>query len=47
MWNIQIDVEADMLQSIDAGDQTAPGLQTRGEFSYAGPCEVFAKYMKL
>ena len=47
LWNMKIDIEADMLQSTDAGDQSSPGLQTRGEFSYEGPCEVYAKYMQL
>lgn len=46
VWNTKIDIEADMLQSTDAGDQSSPGLQTRGEFSYEGPCEIYAKYMQ-
>lgn len=47
VWNTKIDIEADMLQSSDAGDQTSPGLQTRGKFSYEGPCEVYGKYIQL
>lgn len=46
LWNTKIDIEADMLQSTDAGDQSLPGLQTRGDISYEGPCEVYAKYMQ-
>jgi len=47
IWNTKFDIEADMLQSTDAGDQSSPGLQTRGVFSYEGPCEIYAKYMQL
>lgn len=46
-WNTKIEIEADMLQSSDAGDQSSPGLQTRGEFSYEGPCEIHGKYMQF
>lgn len=46
-WDTKFDIEADMLQSTDAGDQSTPGLQTRGEFSYEGPCEIYAKYIQL
>lgn len=47
LWNTKINIEADMLQSTDAGDQSLPGLQTRGKFSYEGLCEVTVKYMQL
>lgn len=46
VWNTKIAIEADMLRSTDADDPSLPGLQTRGELSYEGPCEVFAKYMQ-
>ncbi len=47
LWNTKIEIEADMLQSTDAGDQSLPGLQTLGTFSYEGLCEVSAKYVQL
>ena len=47
VWNTKIEIEADMLQSSDSGDQSSPGLQTRGEFIYEGPCEVHGKYMQF
>lgn len=47
LWNTKIDIEADMLRSTDADGPSTPGLQTRGEFSYEGICEIYAKYMKL
>lgn len=45
LWDTKIDIEIDMLRVSDEDDQSTPGLQTRGEFSYEGPCEVYAKYM--
>jgi hypothetical protein len=47
IWNTTFEIEADMLQSSDAGDQSSPGLQTVGEFSYEGPCEIYAQYIQL
>jgi len=46
IWNTKIVIEADMLRSSEADSQTEPGLQTRGEISYEGLCEVSAKYMR-
>ena len=45
VWDVQVDIEADMLQSNLAADQSVTGTQTLGKYSYNGPCEVFAKYM--
>ena len=47
LWNTKFVIEADMLESTDDGDQSSPGTRMRGEFSYEGICEVFAKYMQI
>jgi len=47
LWNTKIDIEADMLRSTDADNQSPPGLQTRGKFSYEGNCEIYAKVMEF
>ena len=47
VWNTKIELEADMLQADIAENQSSPGLQTRGEFSYEGPCEIYGKYIQL
>ena len=47
VWNTQIEIEADMLKSSADSTPSTPGLQTRGEFAYEGPCEIYGKTMQL